>query len=60
MTIFVAFKSFKMAPIFKMAAIIPENFSGGGGCAYIENGLNRHQTFDQSEHGIEFDLFKGM
>jgi hypothetical protein len=47
-----------MAPIFKIAAIIPEIFNRG--CAYIENGLNRHQTLDQSEHGIEFDLFKSM
>jgi hypothetical protein len=47
-----------MAAIFKMTAIIPKNFSRG--CAYIENGLNRHQTFDQSEHGFEFVLFKSM
>jgi hypothetical protein len=56
MTILVAFENFKMASIFKMAAIIPENFSRG--CVYIENGWNRHQTFYQSEHGIEFDIFK--
>jgi hypothetical protein len=48
-----------MAAIFQNGCHIFSKTSVAG-CAYIENGLNCHQMFDQSELGIEFDVFKSM
>jgi hypothetical protein len=58
MTIFVAFEISRWSPFSKWLPLFPK--ISVGGCVYIENGLNRHQMFDQSEQGIEFDLFKSM